>query len=361
MFPPDASLEDKIELTREHLRLPGAAVAVYEGGTPLVDRAFGVASLETGEPLTREHRFRVASMAKPVVATVVLQLVDDGLLTLDDAISVHLPGVPDGDRITVRMLAQHTSGLRNYIGLPGVKEGFASEPTRSWTEAELLDIAYDAGPHFEPPGDGWMYSNTNYILLGQLIERLEGEPLNNVIQRRICQPLGLTATFYSADAAMPAPYATGYQMGDADGPNFWVGVGDVHHDVTKTSPSMWHGAGAMVSTLDDVQILMNAIATGALVSESSFKEQTTWRDSGYPVDYSYGLGLINYFGAIGHNGNVPGYQVTAMRDPERDLSIVVLTNLYSSFNYEDPADAIFFVIMRHLTGRSYAAPGWKGW
>ncbi|MEM8876109.1 MAG: serine hydrolase domain-containing protein [Planctomycetota bacterium] len=360
-FPAEASLEQKIEITREHLALPGAVVAVYRDGEPLIDRAFGIASLETGEPMTTDHHFRIASLTKPVIATVILQLVDEGHVSLDDPIGQYIDGVPGGDVITLRQLAQHTSGLRNYIAISDVKDAFANEPTRTWTEEELLDLAFEEGPYFKPGRDGWMYSNTNYILLGQMIERVESKPLAAVIEDRIARPLGLTGTFYSTDAAIPAPATTGYQYGDETGPKFWVGKGTIPYDVTDASPSMWHAAGAMVSTLDDVRTLLDAIVTGALISESSHREQMIWRDSGYPVDYSYGLGVINYMGAIGHNGHVPGYQVSAFHVPEEMLTVVVLANLYSSPNYEEPANAIMFVILRDLLDRSYAPPGWGGW
>lgn len=355
------SLEEKVEMTREHLRLPGAAVAVYAKGEPLVDRAFGVASLESGEPLTTSHHFRVASLAKPFVATVLLQLADEGALSLDDPVSRYVDGVPAGDRITLRMLAQHTSGLRNYIAIPAVKDAFADRLERQWTREELLAFAFDFGPHFEPEDDGWMYSNTNYILLGSVIERLEGKPLAAVIHDRICVPLGLENTVYSIDAHLPEPFARGYQMGNADGPVLWRGEGERHWDVTRASPSMWHAAGAVVSTLDDTRRFIEAVVAGELVSPSSHAEQMRWRETGYPVDYRYGLGVINYKGGIGHDGSVPGYQVTATHDPARDITVVVLANMYSSFNYEDPANAIYFVVMRHLTGESYAPPGWDGW
>lgn len=355
------TLEQKIETTTEHLRLPGAVVAVYADGKPLVERAFGVASLETDEPLTRAHHFRVASLAKPLIATVLLQLVDEGKVALDDPIAQHLPKVPASDRITPRMLAQHTSGLRNYIALPEVKQAFAAEPQRAWTTDELLEFAFGFGPHFQPEDDGWMYSNTNYILLGKLIEQIEGKPLATIIQDRICTPLGLKGTFYSIDPALPEPFARGYQMGSSQGPTFWRGEGETHWDVTDASPSMWHGAGAVISTLDDTRRFIEAVAKGELVSQSSHAEQMRWRKTGYPVDYRYGLGVINYMGGVGHDGSVPGYQVTATHDPQRNITVVVLANMYSSFNYEEPANAIYFVIMRHLTDRSYAPPGWDGW
>lgn len=360
-FPDSASLREKIELTREHLRLPGAAVYVRQGNRVLIGDAFGVASLETDEPLTTGHRFRVASLAKPMIATVLLQLVDEGRVGLDDPVSRHLSGVPAGERITLRMLAQHTSGLRNYVAIPKVKRELAREPERSWMREELLQRAYDFGPHFDPDDDGWFYSNTNYILLGMVIERVEGQPIGEVLERRVFTPLGMESTFYSVEPGMPEPYASGYQMGDAAGPTYWVGEGDVHWDVTDASPSMWHDAGAVVSTLNDTRLFLDALIDGALVSEASHAKQLSWRDTGYPVEYGYGLGVMNYKGTVGHSGLIPGYQVTAVHEPESDIMVVVLANLYSSFNHEDPANAISFVVLRHLTGRSFAPPGWDGW
>ncbi|MEM1210171.1 MAG: serine hydrolase domain-containing protein [Planctomycetota bacterium] len=360
-FTDDATLDDKLAVTREHLALPGAVVYVADGGETLIERAYGVASLETGEPMTLEHRFRIASITKPFVATVLLQLADEGALSLEDPIGQYVDGVPYGDDITLRMLAQHTSGLPNYIAYDHVKDGFADDRTRQWTDGELLGFAFAEDPLFDPRGGGWMYSNTNYLLLGKVIEQVTGQPLGEAIDRRICQPLGMTDTFYSVETAMPAPYATGYQYGDETGPIFWKGVGDVPYDVTDASPSMWHAAGAMVSTLPDIRRFAEAIAEGELVSDAMFAEMTDWHDTGYPVPYWYGLGLIKYHDGFGHNGHVPGYQVTMMVDPDADRTIVVLTNLYSSPNYEEPANAMYFVIMRHLTGESVAPPGWDGW
>ncbi|MEM1423665.1 MAG: serine hydrolase domain-containing protein, partial [Planctomycetota bacterium] len=360
-FTPGMTLADKIEATRRHLALPGAAVAVYRGDEPLIDDAFGVASLETEERLTTDHAFRVASLSKPVVATVLLQLVDEGAVSLDDPVSQYIEGVPAGDEITLRMLAQHTSGLRNYIAIPAVRAAFAAQPHRAWTRDELLRFAFDFGPHFRPDEDGWMYSNTNYLLLGEVIEQVEGAPLGSVIDKRICVPLGLADTYYSTDPAMPSLHARGYQMGDQTGPKYWVGEGEVAWDETDASPSMWHAAGAMVSTLDDVRRLLGAVVEGELVSERAHAEQTSWRETGYTSGYRYGLGLVNYRGGIGHNGMVPGYQATAAHDPDRDVTVVVLANMYSSPNYEEPANAIYFVVMRHLTGEGYAPPGWSGW
>jgi len=360
-FPPGATLDQKLEITREHLSLPGAVVAVHEGDTVLIDKAYGIASLETNEPMTKAHHFRIASITKPFVAVVLLQMADEGKLELDDPVSKHFDDVPNGENITLRMLAQHTSGLMNYIAQPHVKEAFAAEPTRAWSQDELLTFAYEAGPYFDPTKGGWMYSNTNYILLQRVIEKVEGQPLNDSIQARICKPLGMKNTLYGVDPVMPAPFATGYQYGDEAGPKFWRGEGTVAYDLTDASPTMWHGAGAMVSTLSNMTRFAKAIGKGELVSPAMFEQMTDWHDSGYPVPYWYGLGLIKYYDSFGHSGYLPGYQVTMMYDQAADRTIVVLANMYASPNWEGPANAMYFVIMKHLTGKSHAPPGWDGW
>jgi len=363
-FPPSASLDEKIEITRRHVRCPGLAVGVYRNGETLIQKAYGVADLSTGEALTVDHHFRIASMAKPVVATALLTLVDEGGVCLDDTIDQYVPGVPNGDRITLRMLANHTSGLWNYMGVPSVKQAFAAEPRRAWTEWELLDMAFEFrdGMWFEP-GEKFGYSNTNYVLLGLVLEKVAGKPLGEVLERRVFQPLGLEQTIYTTDPTLPSPRARGYQYGDADGPIYWRGEGEVPHDVTDASPTMWHGSGAMVSTLGEVKRLFDGIITGQLLSDAAHAEQMNLIDGDYPmgIDYRYGLGLMSYEGVLGHTGAVPGYQVGASYDLDRGITIIVLANCYASPNYEEPANAVFYVAMKHVTGRSYAPPTWAGW
>ncbi len=364
VFAENATLDEKIEITREHVKCPGMVVGVYRNGSTLVEKAYGLADIDTGETLTLNHHFRIASMTKPVVATALLTMVDEGKLSLDDTIDAYIQGVPNGEQITLRMLVQHMSGLMNYIGVPSVKKAFAAEPQRHWSQQELLDMAYSyRGGVWQKPGHKFSYSNTNYVLLGMVMEKIEGKPLADILAARVMKPLGLKHTQYTTDIAMPKPFAQGYQYGDEDGPIYWRGKGVVPHNVTNTSPSMWHGAGAMVSTLGDVKRLFDAIIAGELLSKSSHAEQMNLIDGDYPmgIDYRYGLGLMSYEGVIGHNGTVPGYQVGASYDLERGITIIVLANTYASPRYEEPANAIFYITMKHLTGQSFAPPTWSGW
>lgn len=360
-FPEGATLRVKIAITREHLRCPGIAVAVHEGGKPLLVEAFGVADLQTGAALTLDHHQRIGSVAKPFVGVVALQLVEEGELSLNDPISKYVEGVPNGDGITIRMLGDQSSGLFNYIASPDVKAKFAAEPARQWTDRELLALSYAQGPHFEPPGSDWVYSNTNTILLAMAIEKAGGEPIGHQISNRILKPLRMSHTHYSVESAMPEPFARGYQYGTKDGPIYWKGQGEVAHDVTTDSPSKWGAAGAMISTVPDLVVFNRALAKGELLSPAMQAELTRWRETGYPSKYAYEYGfcLMRYHGMQGHTGYVPGFQSVMTYDPQRDLSIVVLANCYSSPNWEEPASAIYYVVMRHLTGRSYSP--WDGW
>lgn len=366
-FHANATLEDKISITHEHLQTPGAVVGIYRGEDVLYEAALGKANIANAEPLTTDHRFRVGSLAKMFVAHVLLQLVDQGRIGLDDSVAAYLPDLQLDPRVTLRQLANHTSGLPNYIADARVKRAFAEQPRHHFTPEQLMEWVRThplAGKN--QPGERWQYSNINYVLLGRLIEQLEQKPLADVIQTRICQPLQMQSTFYSVNAYIPSPFASGYQFGDESGPIYWKGQGSIPHDVTDHSPSMWHGAGAMVSNLPDLKRFAQALARGEMLSTDARRQQLQWIRSDYPVDYAYGLGLIRYIDLVGHNGYVPGYQATLTiqgidRPPGEQTIVIVLANCYSSPNWEEPANAMLYVIMRHLTGRSYAPPGWVGW
>jgi D-alanyl-D-alanine carboxypeptidase len=346
-------LAEQLESARARLGCPGAAVGVYRGGETLLERGFGVADVATGRAVAADTVFRVGSLAKPMVAVVLLQLAEEGRLSLDDPVGRHVAGVPDGDAITLRMLGDHTSGLCNYIAIPAVKERFAREPERAWTAAELKALSFAQKPHFRPPGAGWMYSNVNTVLLGEVIERAEGRPLAETLHARIFAPLGLTRTAFRLDAALPEDAARGYNFGPAAGPVYWKGAGDRLHDVTADSPSKWGAAGAVYSTVPDIRRFADALFGGRLVSPASLAAMRQWRDTGYPVDFSYGLGLARYLGAEGHRGQVPGYQSIFAHDPALGLTVIVLANLYSSPRWEEPAEYLFFTVMEQQTGRSY--------
>ncbi|MFI6848284.1 beta-lactamase family protein [Kitasatospora sp. NBC_00085] len=291
---------------------PGGASAtlgrVDERGRTVWKGAAGTADLATGAPATAEGRFRIGSVTKTFVATVVLQLVAEYRLGLDDAVERHLPGlVPGGGQITVRQLLNHTSGLANYTDDPSFS--FEGDPAalqqwlstgrwRSYTPQELIGIAAKYPPYFAP-GRGWHYSNTNYIVAGLLIERLTGRSWGDEVERRIIRPLGLSGTSMPVDSPfVPGPHAHAY---------YKLAAGPA--DITLLNPSMAGSAGAGISTTADLTRFISALLGGRLLGPAELAEMKRTTPLSGPAEY--GLALQRTATACGefwgHGGGIPGY------------------------------------------------------
>lgn len=176
---------------------PGVIVAVRTPSGALHRAASGVADRESGRPIRVDDAFRLGSVSKTYTATVVLRLVEDGLLSLDDRVSQYFPGFPRGDEVSVRQLLDHTSGLRDfylYLYLRPDRDEMIALVTRRWSEQELVELSARFGFSFDP-GAVWAYSNTNYYLLGVIIERVTGRPLGHAYQTYIYEPLEITDTW----------------------------------------------------------------------------------------------------------------------------------------------------------------------
>src|SRR5262245_14716762 len=188
---------------------PGAiAVVRTPKGTRSVEA--GLARTRPAVPMAPTDRFRVASVTKSFVATVVLQLVAEGKLRLDDTVERWQPGLlPDGGRITIRELLDHTSGLFEYEQDAPFVRAVIARPGRAWPPRRLVAIATSHGSLF-PPGSDFSYANTNYIVLGLVAEAVTGAPLGRLLERRILRPLGLEETSFPAGTGMPGRYVHGY-------------------------------------------------------------------------------------------------------------------------------------------------------
>jgi D-alanyl-D-alanine carboxypeptidase len=300
---------------------PGVT-AVIRGPRGVERYSAGLANLRRGTPISPRDHFRIGSVTKTFVSTVVLQLVAKGRLSLADSVERWLPGlVPNGNQVTVRELLDHSSGIFDYCNLPSYPtlcSPRGPDMTRRWTQQQLVQLVASAPPLF-PPGQGWAYSNTDYVLLGLIVERVTGHTLEQELERRIYRPLGLHNTRFPIATAMPRPYAHGY---DVSANGIWP------LDVTAISPTIAWGAGAMVSTPGDLVTFMRALLRGRLTTQSllrQMKQPTPDSLTGSPYSLgpglgSYGFGLIHYTwaaacGAWGHTGDFPGYVTVAMASP----------------------------------------------
>ena len=273
----------------------------------------GVADITTGTPVDPEGHYRVGSNTKTFIATVVLQLVAEGKLSLADTVEDHLPGLiqgngNDGGTITIRHLLQHTSGIFNYTNdlfANLTPESFEELRYQSADAEELVAIALRHQPDFAP-GTRWSYSNTGYVVAGMIIEAVTGNTWDHEVEQRIIKPLGLSDTSIPGDdLTLPHSHARGYERFTPDAPPI---------DTTEFSHSWAGAAGAVISTTDDLSRFFRALLAGDLLPPEQLAEmRSTIRPAAAaPVGSGYGMGIaktpLSCGGeAWGHGGDTLGY------------------------------------------------------
>lgn len=311
--------------------LPGVAVAVVQAGETIYTGAAGVASIEQQTPLKVSDRQRIYSIAKSFTAIVTLQLVDESVISLDDTATTWLDdpavtSVPNADQATLRQLLNHTSGIYDFADdndSPFWFDAFLAPEadwSKVWTPQELLAYADGANhaPYFAP-GEGYAYSNTNYILVGLIVEKVTGKNFGTELQNRILTPLGLSDTFFAEGAAMPEGMVDAYQLIDGQPLN-----------VSVSNLSWAWTFGGMVSTPADLAAYSHALFGGELLSPASFAEMFTFVPADKPGMFE-GMGVYKIGSPsgelVGMDGTGPGANSSLMRLPDADLTVVVLDNL----------------------------------
>ncbi|KAB8168741.1 serine hydrolase [Streptomyces sp. 3MP-14] len=310
--------------------------AVLETPNGTVTAHAGSADLDTGAPARADARVRVGSLIKPFVATVALQLVGEERLSLDSTVEEWLPGLVtgndnDGSRITVRHLLQHTSGIPDFLGrselVPAFYSaaGYRDHHLRHYADEELVRGALRSPAEFEP-GDGWSYSNTNYVLVGLIIERVTGRSWEEEVRERLVEPLGLTGTELPEDGPhLPAPFLRGYHTYPEDGVE-----GGLRVDTTVLNPTLAGASGALVSTPRDVDRFLTALLGGELLEPAQRAELLRAREIPGRPDTHYGLGIerrrLSCGGYYwGHGGTIMGYHAEGgvTQDGERAVTVAI--------------------------------------
>ncbi|MFF2354621.1 serine hydrolase domain-containing protein [Kitasatospora sp. NPDC058115] len=313
---------------------PGGATAalgrVSENGRTLWRGAAGTGDLATGEPAAARDRFRIGSATKTFVATVVLQLVAEHRIGLDEPVEKYLPGVVhNGAAISLRQLLNHTGGVYNYTSDPAFayddeasfRTWLSTDRWKSWSPAELVAVAESHPPYF-PPGQDWHYSNTDYILLGMLIERTTGRTWQQEVERRIIRPLGLReTTMPENDPAVPGHHTHGY-----------VALPGGPVDVTLFDPSVAGPSGAGISTTADLAAFVSALLGGRLLGPAELAEMKRTTGLGRGADYGLGLERTptpcgNFWG---HRGDSIGYSSIMLSDDTGTRQVVLVRNPYDS-------------------------------
>ncbi|MFP2903868.1 serine hydrolase domain-containing protein [Pyxidicoccus sp. 3LFB2] len=299
--------------------LPGAIVSLrlpectWRGAT-------GLSRVESSTAMKVEDRLRAGSITKTFVAVVALQLQSEGKLSLEAPLSTWLPDFPRADRITVRQLLNHTSGTANYTQNPDFLAEVMNNPGKVWEPEEMMAYGAARSPLFEP-GARWEYSNTNYILLGHIIEAVSGTSLAQQLRTRIITPLNLTSTGLDGAESLPPLTAGGYTRNPQGGA--WMNLEGMLH------PSAAAGAGALVSSAEDLSRFYEVLLTGDLLTAEARAQLTHWVQAPGDED-GYGLGLVQWADDVtpmqGHDGQIPGFSAVAAWLPRQKASLAVMTN-----------------------------------
>jgi D-alanyl-D-alanine carboxypeptidase len=265
--------------------------------------------------------FRIGQNTVPMTCTVLLELVDDGRIGLDDALTKWVPGLVGVDGVTLRELCQNTSGIGDYVGQ--LNPQFLMNPTRQWPPLELASDGI-AGQRYGTPGQKYGWSSTNAVLVGMALQNATSKSWQQLYKEYVFDKLGMTASTLpeNAQLTVPGPHPAGYSVGlDPAGKV----VCEPMRDVTRLSPSQGWTAGGVVSNVADLKAFGQALASGSLLSEKSRKAQLDSVVSGASWQ-RYGLGVQLLGPLQGSSGAIPGYLSAVFADPASGLTIVVALN-----------------------------------
>ena len=328
-----AALQAALDDTREVGGFPGviARVITAEGtwtGTS------GTAGPDTDAAPAATDYTRIGSITKTFTGTILLQLVDEGLISLDDPVSKYVPDAPNGTA-TIRQVADMTSGIPSYSTDQGWQDQYFGAPDTVYTPQQLLDIAKTLPAPFAP-GEGWQYSNTNYVILGMIAEQLTGQSIEELFHERLFDPLGMDSSSFPGDsAAISSPHLSGItEQGQPAGATAVA---------TDWNPSYTFSAGEIISTLDDLEKWGHALFTGEGILSPEM--QQVRRDSiltsppPNTATAGYGIALGNRDGWWGHTGEIPGYNTALFHNYDSETTIIVIVNSDISLPDDGPNPA----------------------
>ncbi len=368
------ALQSMVDETAKELLVPGYMVLLR---TPQGEFAAASGTTKLGEdkPPTADTHFRIASVTKTMTSAATLLLAQEGKLSLQDPVSKYISGVPNGDNITIALLLEMRSGLYSFTDSPKITTSLDNDPTREWKPQELLDIAFAQPPNFAP-GAEYEYSNTNYVLLGLIVEKLDGKPLATVFEDRLFEPLGLTNTMFppASSNAIPEPFSHGYLYGGSSTMMYGTPpytpameaearAGTLQpKDYTDVNHSFSFAAGAVISTSADLATWMKALGSGKVFNA---EYQRIWHDSAKIIDpknsynwYGYGIDQLRWGQHVVdlHGGQTTGYNTEALYDPTNDMTLVIWGNLCLALNNQFTAQVLMLKVLDQIYVESPLPP-----
>lgn len=291
---------------------PGAVmISVFDPGGGSVWASVGTD--DAGTSPTPDDAIRIGSVTKMFTATVVMSLVADGLVDLDASVRDYVSRVDVESQVTVRDLLQHSSGIPDYVGGGEYLAALIDDPTRTWLPEEVIALAPPTDLDFEP-GSSYAYSNTNYIVLGVLIEEVTGQPYHEIVRERILDPLNMASTYLESYEDGPDPFA-GYT-------GLFGSIDPVTFDFTSIATNEW-SAGGLVSNGQDLHTMLTAFFAGEIVPEELVTEMTQNTDWGFGFfapEWSSDTPLL------GHDGRTVGSGTFVIHAPDTGVTVFTFAN-----------------------------------
>lgn len=328
-------VDDLVHSKMKELKIPGMSIAVLHKGKVVYKNCYGLANVEHSIPVLPKSPFKIASLTKPFTAVATMQLVEKGKIALEQPVSLYLNGLPKNwHQITVRQLLSHTSGLADYF----------QSPDWSWRNSWRLDLNHEEfikmnekSPMEFEPGEGMRYCNTNYYLLGMLIEKVSGQRYGDYLAENIFKPLNMSHSRLDNAQALILNRVSGYTLDK-----------EILRNAEFTSDTWAYSEGGVVTTAGDLAKFDSALYTDKLLKRSSIEQlwsPSKLSDGSDGIIGDNGAGKPNYYGLgwfisdyknhklILAGGNKPGYTCIFFRFIKDDLSVIVLSNLSSSPMY----------------------------
>lgn len=297
------SISEKMDqyLTDEKFQ---GTVLVAKDGEVLFKKGYGLAT--TDVPNGPSTLYQIASLSKTFTAVAVMQLVERDLLNVDYPISRYFPNFPNGETITISNLLSHSSGISDYL-----KKEFQFDYSKEWEPDDIVNIVSDAELEFTP-GEGFSYSNTGYVMLGLIIEKVSGQPYVNYMEEHIFEPSNMLNSMFTV------PTGVSKAEGHVEG----KGGSFIHNSAA-------YAAGDIISTAEDLELFYRALRNNVLISKEASELMNVTHAKKFPYQYGYGWFTEDVMGkkAVGHSGGYPsGFRHYVTRLIDEELTVIVLSN-----------------------------------
>jgi CubicO group peptidase (beta-lactamase class C family) len=344
--------------------LRAVIVKVMRGNQVIAEQAFGQSL--TGEPATTNMYFRNGAVVFEYLSTLLLEYVDEHVVSLNDTIDRWMPNLPNANKVTLLMLANQTPGYPDFETDPGWNAAFNADPFQSWTYQSRINYAFDRPVPFAP-GQNWSYAHTNFMILGEILSMIGKKPLATLLEEKVLKPMGLSHTIANDTGAMPEPTLHAYDS-ERRGPLNIPASSPFYEESTYWNANWGTPPGASeATTIDDMATTAIAVGTGKLLSKASYHDMTAPNLLGFGSKdpacvpscftqipaYNYGIGVVRTGSWLIQNPLVGGYSASEAYLPSQKLTVAVaVTFLPGAFdsqgNYANASDTVWRLIARYL-------------